>query len=257
MKRAAPNLETTCSREDITACVESPFLGYGNPGASIWLLAVEEGGAEVSRGGVALRTSLRLRAGYPEAMDIRDVWTRDFGQAWETRRKRGVWGWGSRLMLHLAGQDAPSRASVREYAGRSLGRLKGAEFCPELFPLPVLRRNFISWYGAGPWRTYKAYHAEVGPVRAHRIAQRLWRSPKTRVVVTFAREAVPLLRTAWPGNQAPLAAEGLPSGVTAYDLQRDGSSVLLIATPFWGVGKFSHERLHALAVWMRHRLAAD
>ena len=62
------------SRDIVTLCPYN-HLGYGNLDGPVWFVGVEEGGAEIRRcQTLTLEESLRLRAGYELAMDLRHVW---------------------------------------------------------------------------------------------------------------------------------------------------------------------------------------
>ncbi len=237
------------SRSEITSCVCAHFLGYGNLSSRLWFMGREEGGAEVSHHDVPLRRSLRLRTGFGPAEDMRLVWEDLFG----TSRMGGTWRWASRFALAaLHGNENPSEEELRRYLLDGVGKLGGSTFCAELLPLPVQKRHFMSWYGKGPWASYGEYADEVGAMRARTYADAWKRLGGERWVLCYDARAVPLLLAAWDGRWERDARRE-DGEVRWYRL--DGGPTL-IPTPFWGQGRFSKERLLALARLVRKELRA-
>lgn len=240
----------TATRDLIMACANGEFLGYGNPSAPVWLVGIEEHGAEVRSGAVTLEESLTARANFGVATDLGDTWDRHFRYP-PSRMKTGTWWWGSRLVLATEGNEDPSKDEIRAYRAERLGTKRGTSFLPDLYPLPMNKRDYGDWYANAPWPSYRAYCAAVGPPRARRILDLAAKGDTPRVLVAYAKRVGEVLRDAWPGDVEQLDGVAAGSDSSWWALRHGAREVRLAITPFWGQGQYSTAKLMLLAKAIR------
>lgn len=229
----------------VARCGSWKFLGFGNPDAALWIVGLEERGAEIREGGLSTAQSVLLRSRFPIAVDLGTTWEREFRHPL-TALGQGTWWWASRLMLALEGNRQASRAEVRRYRDTGLGTLDGPCFLPDLYPLPMNRRN-RSWdYAvAGPWASWSKYRDSVGPERANRLLKEAAARRGVRCLVAYSHEAGEALKAA--ADEVTVRRMPAGDGASWAELRVGSRRLTLAVTPFWGNGRYSIAELLCLA----------
>lgn len=235
------------TRSDVEGCENWKFLGFGNADAPIWIIGLEERGAEIRAGGLTIEDSVRLRRGFPITVDLRSTWFDSFRHPL-SRLKQGTWWWAARLMLALQGNLDASAAEVRAYRDGGLGSLDGPCMLADLYPLPMNRRDAQwSYASTGLWKNWGEYRRTVGPVRARSLMREVWARPSVRVIIAYSAEVGAALFAA-AGATATAVALPAGDGAAWTCLQVGDRRVHLGVTGFWGQGRYSKAELASLAV---------
>jgi hypothetical protein len=132
------------------------FLGYGNPGAAIWFIGLEEGLGRMKKGETEndeVWQNLRQRGAFDEVMDLVTAHRklREKGGLIDLENEcipitTQVWIWMARIARAYSGaNDWSDIAQAKRFVRRNLGRCSGTSFLTELSPIPCARTKDREW----------------------------------------------------------------------------------------------------------------
>lgn len=106
------------------------FVGYGNIGAPIWFIGMEERGSDLKR--------IKARLEFEPIMDLKQALQQlgIFHHHAHPYKLQPTWTTMSRVMLTLKGVDA-TRKTLQDYQANHLGRVGDQTMLTELLPLPA------------------------------------------------------------------------------------------------------------------------
>lgn len=151
------------------------FFGYGNLGAPLWFVGMEEGGGD-SFDGVAAHLEMWKKLGETTTLDIRKSGQhpdRHEHAKWFSESPKLQSTWNPLIRLVLAYRDKePTTESVRWYQRDELAGSSGNECLLELLPLPSPSTS--DWYytdwGSMAWlKSRQAYRDYLLPHRIQRL----------------------------------------------------------------------------------------
>jgi hypothetical protein len=229
------------TRDVVEPCLYN-HLGYGSLDAPVWFVGVEEGGAEIWRyQTLSLEESLRLRARYQLAMDLRYVWEGLYRIPLESWKGATTWRFIAAYVLALQ-CHRPDGASVQRYvfADKLLGRLDGEHFLCELMPLPKRWKGRIEPY-QDIWPTDGRYRQDIAPGRLRLLVQTLEEHPDVRLLVCYERDAVKLLRESLAADHVAdwTLMKGQRYTLWVFSVA-PSREVYVLHTPFFGQGQISY-----------------
>jgi hypothetical protein len=228
-------------RDIVAPCLYN-HLGYGNLDAPVWFVGVEEGGAEIWRSEtLTLKQSLRLRASYHLAMDLRHVWEDLYRIPLQSWKGATTWRFIAAYILAVQGHR-PDGACVRQYVfiDKLLGRSDGDHFLCELMPLPKRAKGQIDPY-QDIWATDRQYRQAVAPRRLQLLLQTLNRHPGVRLLICYERDAVKLLLGSLSADRVAhwtLRRQQYTLWLCSLPPSRQ---LYILHTPFFGQGQISYQ----------------
>ena len=159
------------------------FVGYGNPGAPVVFIGVEEGLSKED----SLQEDLMIRSRFERVMDLKDAHAgiagteRLFDPA-RTKCQR-TWRPMCDLMLRRSG-ESPTLATRNRYQATKLGRTVGDTLLCELLPYPS--NNTSAWVYPERFDTREAYREAMLPRRI-RLLRDAIREAKREVIVCYGK----------------------------------------------------------------------
>jgi len=165
------------------------FYGYGNFGARVWFVGMEEGGGN-SFGEVARRLQAWAERGKQELEDVAEYHAALGITALFDPQPKLQRTWGKLIRILLASRHStPTIEQVRQYQGQLLGRRTGETCLLELLPLPS--PSTANWlYGQHSRLPYlvdrAAYRRVCLPPRIAHLKRRL-QEHRPPVVIFYSR----------------------------------------------------------------------
>jgi hypothetical protein len=209
------------------------FVGYGNLGAPLWLLGIEEGfGGRLAVPGWSVQRELEARAQWQPLQDARAAHVTLEDRYWLRRTYSRVWRNAAKLTRAIVSKasDWLNTDIAHDYVANSLGQPHGETLLGELFPLPAV--GLHHWPYRTRWADREAYRRELWPAR-RKLWQEALASAQPRVVICYGTDVRPYARELFGCEERP--------GIYAHN---DGKRRIIFA-PFIG-GRTSNAVLEAI-----------
>ena len=227
------------------------FLGYGDPGAPVWFLGMEEGARTET---LSLDENIQRRAeSFVEVMDLEMAHSSQLLNA-PLSTPSPTWQWMAKIMLGLKGRDLEDTAEANVYVATRLGRSGQETLLAELLPLPSPDASawpveYHRWF-----RTRPAYRDRVVPWRLRLLARRV-AELRPRLVIAYGS-------TNWLSYRrlfTDVEFRRAPEVDDRFLVGRSGETVVVLSS-FLGNGWMSHAAIESLVQYVRRagiRVADD
>jgi hypothetical protein len=269
-----PTLNTKNLNQLVTDCLNCHWLGYGNLDAEVWIVAQEEGGAEISENRHPRRTpgqnyderlisSLKERINYAPSMDFRNVWidryNYDEDELGQFIRSGTIWRYISAFMLFWEDESmriahAPHdqrREMITNYIKSNhfsnfLSRESNIFLC-EFSPLPMRRHNEIppEFLAALPVNSISEYRKEISRVRFRLIYEQFFEDKNAQVLVTFDKHFFEVLKSESANYYSDFILRANENKRYEALEKKETKTPILLKTPFFGRG-LSYEGLFSV-----------